>query len=132
MISDCLNSGPLNALTSYLVEGSGYLLLLPIRYDLTQGLFYSGSFREGEVRARAKICALLDYVGHGFTWCNVSQVTLLGLELTECNVSLSYIPAHSLNETQRSCAMLCLSVILHPSEAGSADPRDHSALNLSV
>ena len=46
-----------------------------------------GGFREGEARARAETRTLLDYYGYKFDGCNVSQMTLLGLGLTECNVS---------------------------------------------
>ena len=37
----------------------------------------------------------------------MSQVNLLGLELTKCNVSRARIPAHRLNQAQGSSAMLC-------------------------
>ena len=56
------------------------LSLPPTTQDLTQSLFYSGGFREGGGWAWAKIHALLDYVGHRFTGCNVCQMTLLDLD----------------------------------------------------
>ena len=56
-----------------------YLSLSPTRQELTQGLFYSGSFREGESRAGTEIHTLLVYSGHWFTECNVSLVNQLGL-----------------------------------------------------
>ena len=68
-----------------------YLSLHPTRQDLTQGLFYCGGFRERGGHA------LLDHIGHRLTGCTMSQMTLLGLRITKCNVSPARMPAHSLN-----------------------------------
>ena len=54
-----------------------------------------------------------------------------GLRLTKCNVSPTHMHAHRLNLTQRSSAMLCLSMILYPSKGGPAKAGHHSASNLS-
>ena len=103
------------------------MLLLSIQY-LTQGLFYSRGFRGGQ--AGATTCTLLNYVGHSLTRCNVSQVILLELKLTKYNMSLAHMPAHRLNLTQRSSAVL--SMIVCSPKGGLAEAGGHSALNLSM
>ena len=76
--------------------------------------FYSGDFWEGGGRALVSARALLDYVGYRLTLCNVSQMTLQGFGLSKCNVSPARTPAHRLNYTRRSSAMLCSSMISSP------------------
>ena len=97
-----------------------YLSLPPTRQGLTQSIFLVGSFREWWGRARTSTRALLDYVVHRLSGCNVSQMTLLGLGLTKCNVSPARMPDHSLNWTFRSSAMLsCQWLFVHSKVARS-------------
>ena len=84
-----------------------YLSLPPTRQDLTQGLSYSRGFEERWGQAQAKIHALLDYVGHWLTGCNVSQMTQLGVGHTKYNMIPARMSSHSLNLTWRPSAMLC-------------------------
>ena len=99
-----------------------YLSLSPTRQNLIQGLFYCCDFKKEGSLARA----LLDYVGHRLTGCNVSQVTLLdmdSLSLIWVHSSLrTRMPAHCVNQTWSSCAMRCLSIILRPQKVARPEP----------
>ena len=57
---------------------------------------------------------------------------LLGFELTQCNASTARMPAHRLNLTRNSSALLCLSMILHPPEGGPTKDGCYSVSNLSL
>ena len=82
----------------------------PTWKDLTKIIFYSGVLGKSRGQARVSVCSQLDNAGHWFTWCNVSQVTLLDIESGSAmwvrSSSLSvYMPAHSLNKTQRGLVL---------------------------
>ena len=57
-----------------------YLFLPPFWRDLKQGLFYSGDFMESGEWTQSETHTLLDYAGHWFTRCNMSQMSLLDLD----------------------------------------------------
>ena len=94
--------------------------------------FIMGILGKRDSRTRVGTRALLDYVGYRLTFCNVSQMTLQGLGLTNCDVNQARLPAHRLNSTRRSSAMLCLLMILRPLNGGLAKAGEHSASNLSL
>ena len=113
------------------------LLLPPTRQDLTQGLFYSRGFRGGGVRVWVSSLALLDSVDHRLVWYNMSHVTQLDMDsLSRRWFHYSSVPArmpaYILNQARRSCAMLCLSMILRPPKGRPAIAEGHSVSNLSL
>ena len=114
----------LNNSTS-LVGTGRYLSLLPAGRDLTQGLFYRGSFRG--VRARVSARALLDlcfssaYLGQ----CDPDEPT--GLGLTRCYGIPARVPLHYL-KLDHSGLMLYVAInVVRPAKAG-----DHLASNLTL
>ena len=65
----------------------------------------------GGIRGEGWERALLNYVDHRHTGCNLSQMTLLGLGLTKSKVKPARMPAHRLNYAWRSRAMLCSKLV---------------------
>ena len=110
------SNGFIISLTLIMFMLTEYLSLLLTRDDLTQGILYSGVFREmgGLVRARV----WLHYVSRGLTGRKESQMTQQRLGLTKSNMSLARMPSHSLQKTRRFSAMLfCQCLITHPKVA---------------
>ena len=86
-----------------------------------------GGFRGGKVGHELKLVPDCPRWSEAH-WLQCEPSDPAGLWLTEHNVSL----AHSLTQTRRSCAMLCLSMILCPPEGGRTRASSHSTSKLSL